>query len=78
MEKALETEMQKEKYSSFSPERRKAIRKLASEIAKDEDFIKAAEILENSSTLNIDESKFKSRLALVAALSVAIASSIMM
>jgi hypothetical protein len=78
MEKALETEMHKEKYASISPERREEIKTLAYELTKDKDFIKAAELLKNSSTINIDETKFKSRLSLVAALSVAIATAVMM
>ncbi len=78
MEKALETEILKEKYAALSPERREEIKILAAELAKDKDFIKAAELLKNSSTIKIDEAQFNSRLGLLAALSVAIASVVML
>jgi hypothetical protein len=79
MEKALETEILKEKYATLSPERREEIKMLAYELTQDKDFIKAAELLiQNSSTLKVDEAKFNSRLGLVAALSVAIASAVML
>jgi hypothetical protein len=78
MEKALEAELLKEKYASMPPERREEIKNLAYELTKDQDFLVATELLEKSPTINIDESKFKSRLSLVAALSVSIASAILL
>jgi hypothetical protein len=73
MDKALEAEILKEMYASMSPERREEIRIRASELTKDKDFIKAADILKNSSSIQMDESKFASGLGWLAALSVAIA-----
>jgi hypothetical protein len=79
MEKALETEILKEKYESLTPERREEIKILAYELTKDKAFIKAAELLiKNSTIIKIDEAKFNSRLGLVAALSVAIASAVIL
>ncbi len=79
MEKALETEILKEKYASLSPERREEIKMLAYELMQDKEFIKSAELLiNNSSTLKVDEAKFKNRLGMIAALSVAITSALML
>ena len=78
MEKALETEILKEKYATMSPERREQIKSMAFELTKDQDFIKSVEeLIKNSTIIKKDEEKFNSRLGLVAALSVAIASAVM-
>ena len=73
MDKALESEFHKEMYASMSSERREELRIRASELAKDKDFIKAAELLKHSSSIEMDEAKFTSELGWLAALSVAIA-----
>ena len=72
MEKALESEIQKEMYATLSSKHREELRKRASELTKDEDFIKAAELLKHSSSIERDEAKFASELGWLAALSVAI------
>ena len=73
MEKALETEILKDMYASMSPERREEIKNRASALTKDKDFIKAAELLKNSPSIEMDEAKFAGGLGWLAALSVAIA-----
>ena len=73
MDKALESEIINEMYASMSPERREELRLRATELAKDKDFIKAAELLKNSSSIEMDEAKFAGELGWLAALSVAIA-----
>ena len=73
MDKALESEILKEMYASMSPEHREELRIRASELAKDKDFIKAAELLKHSSSIEMDEAKFTGELGWLAALAVAIA-----
>ena len=72
MDKALEAEILKDMYAAMSPERREELRIRATELAKDENFIKAAGILKHSSSIEMDEAKFAGELGWLAALSVAI------
>jgi hypothetical protein len=74
MNKILESEIINEVFASISPERRAEIEKRAGELAKSKDFRQAAEILEKSESLSLDETKFVGELGWLAALSVAIAS----
>lgn len=74
MNKTLESEIINEVFASMSPERRAEIEKRAGELAQDKDFRQAAEILEKSESLSLDETKFVGELGWLAALSLAIAS----
>jgi hypothetical protein len=74
MNKILESEIINEVFASMSPERRAEIEKRAGELAKNKDFRQAAEILEKSESLSLDEAKFTGELGWLAALSMAIAS----
>jgi len=74
MEKALKTEVSNEKYASLSPEQREELRKRASELVKDQEFLQAAEILKQSSSVEFDKGKFAGEISWLAALAVAIAS----
>lgn len=73
MDKALESELLKEKYASMTPEQREEIKKIAFELTKDEEFIKAAELLKRSSSLHMDAAKLAGGLGWLAAVSLAIA-----
>ena len=74
MEKAMEEEIISEIYASMSPEKREELKKRASELVKDKDFLKAAELIKHSSSVEMDETKFAGELGWLAALSVAICS----
>ena len=74
MDKALENEIINEMYASMSPEKREDLRIRASELVKDKDFLKAAELIKHSSSVEMDETRFAGELGWLAALSVAICS----
>lgn len=66
-----QSEHLKEVLASLSPERRAEVEKLAAELAKNKDLTQAAEMLEQSETL--ETTKFAGQLGWLTALATAIA-----
>ena len=72
MEKTLDREVAGVRYASLTPEQREELRKRASELVREAEFLQATEILKNSAPAKFDKSKFAGEISWLAALAVAV------